>query len=1012
MAGSRADGLRFNILGALEGWAGTVRLKLGGTVQERVLVTLLLAEGKTVPVSRLIEAVWDEEPPATAVHQIRKAVADLRRGIPDGSSLILTEGSAYRVEIKDEQVDVRVFSAGLARAREAVAQGEDAVALDAFRIALALWRGPVMSGGGGRVITAAGASLEEYRLTATEQCIRLRLDRGEAAEVIGDLRTLVAAHPLRETLRHHLMLALYRAGRPAEALEEYGKAREDLADELGISPGPQLASLYEAILCEKPGLDPEGPPDHGSSQPPLAPVALEAVCTLPYDLVDFTGRRAELEKILSCAADQRRMQIIAVDGMGGAGKTSLVLRAAHQLIEHYPDGQLFIDLRGHSPDEQPLEPSTVLEHLLRALGMPDDRIPDDLAGRTSLWRTTLLQRRMIIVLDNALDAAQTSSLLPTSSGSLVLITSRVRLVDLDGAEWISLGPMLQEDSTEFLSRTIGEDRSLAEPAASAELAQLCGHLPLALRLVAARLRHRPKWSVQHLTDRLEDEARRLGELSAGERSVEASLRLSYLAMSPKMRGILRTLVRHPGQDIDVYSAAALLGLDCRETEDVLEDMLDMHLVQQHEANQYSFHDLVRIFALNQPDTTANTPAEAAIERLVSYYVAASDAACEVLFPGRARFASSKPTNEAVLPPLKNSDRVLDWFDREHTTLRGAVKLAIEHSLDAHAVHLIRSFAFYLNLRSHFEEFQQVGRVAAEAARRLGDPSLLWVSLSNLGVAHWKLGCFGEGVTAAEEGLANARKAADRTGEGFCLDLLGLLHSALGQLPQAMAYLEQGAALHRRTGYVRQEAEALGNLSSIYSWLGRYTEAVQAAERSLALNRQLNASENEVSALIDLASANLRMGHLDTALLRIDEASALTDETRMPENVALLLALSALARQRRGHDEQSVAEAERALELVRNQGTALRQSAVENLIGQVWFERNEAARSLELHESAYNRASRIGYRIEILRAFYGKANALGALGENSQADEHRRRADEIFAEMSQGNPAHGAPSVTR
>ncbi|MGW1429734.1 BTAD domain-containing putative transcriptional regulator [Streptomyces sp. NPDC002431] len=984
-------------------------------MQKHVLVVLLLAEGKPIPVSRLIEAAWDDDPPASAIHQIRKAVADLRRGLPDGNALLLTEGSAYRVEVGDDQVDVRVFTTGLAKAQEALAQGRDAVALEGFRDALALWRGPVMSGGGGRVIAAASSTLEERWLAGTEQYIQLRLDRGEAAEIIGDLRTLVSAHPLRETLRHHLLLALYRAGRPAEAVEEYGRAREELAEELGVSPGPRLAALYEAILREKPELDLREPSGAAAVAAP-APVVPDSVCTLPYDLTDFTGRSPELEEIRRYATTGRdSMRIVAVDGMGGVGKTSLALRAAHQLIDHYPDGQLFVDLRGHSADE-PLEPTAVLEHLLRALHIPDDRIPDDVDGRTSLWRTTLLQRRMLVVLDNALNAAQVTPLFPTSAGSMVLVTSRTRIIDLDGARWISVGPMPPEDSAELLARTIGEERSATEPAATAELARLCGHLPLALRLVTARLRHRPQWSVQYLTERLGDQAERLGELSAGERSVEATLRLSYLGMDSGIRRIFRTLARHPGQDIDVYSAAALLGLTCRKAEDGLESLLDMHLVQQQEAGLYTFHDLVRLFALNLPDTSPADDTDAAAERVVAYYTAASDVACEQLFPGRTQLATRRPTTDVVLPPLKNTDRALDWFDREHLALRGAVRLSIEHSLDAHAVHLIRSFAFYLNMRSHFEEFQRLGGVAVEAARRLGDPTVLWMSLSNLGVAHWKLGHFKEGIAAAEEGLDTARRHGDLTGEGRCLDLLGLLHSGLGQLPQARSYLDQAVALHQRTGYVRQEAEALGNLSSVHSWLGRHAEAVEAAERSLELNRRLKSDTemntyNEVSALVDLTIAHLGTGRLDTALAVVEEASALADETQMPENVALLLALSSLIRQRLGHHELPVAQAEQALELVRNRGTALRQSAVENLIGQVWAERNDPARSLELHESAYRRASRIGYRIEIVRAMYGAADALAALGETTRAAERRQQADAVYAEMSKGSLWSGSHSLT-
>ncbi|MGY5630847.1 BTAD domain-containing putative transcriptional regulator [Streptomyces sp. UC1A3] len=633
--------VRCNILGTLEIWADRHRIRLGGPIQERVLVTLLLEPGRVVPVTRLVQTVWDDDPPATAVHQIRKAVADLRRRIPEGASLVVTDGPGYRAVVDDDQLDLSRFHRLTAQARRDVAAGLTDQAADRLCEALALWRGSVMAGRGGAALTAAATALDERRLTATEQLYQLRLDRGEAGELIGDLRALVAEHPLCENLRGQLMLALYRSGRAAEALEEYGRARALLVEELGMDPGPRLTRLYEAILRDAEELAAPEQPAAPAPAPPAAPQppAPLSPSTLPYDLTDFTGRERELGQLLAGAQrPSEGTRIVALDGMGGSGKTSLAVRASHQLAEAYPDGRLFINLRGYSPVEKPVQPSAALGALLRTLGVPDQRVPEDESGRTALWRATLAERRVLLLLDNALDAAQVLPLLPASPGCLVIVTSRARLVELDGAEWIHIGVMRPEDSTTLLAETLGDERAAAEPEAVAELAELCGQLPLALRIASARLCNRSRWTVQYLVDRLRDERRRLGELSAGDRSVAATIQLSYQMMEERHRTAFRLIGLHPGTDVDVQSVAALLGTDRWDAEDILERLLDVHLVQQQKMGRYGLHDLVRSFAQTLRTEGTAEADRAAVERVVDYYVAASEQACTVLFPGRARHA--------------------------------------------------------------------------------------------------------------------------------------------------------------------------------------------------------------------------------------------------------------------------------------------------------------------------------------------------------------------------------------
>ncbi|MFI9182468.1 AfsR/SARP family transcriptional regulator [Streptomyces goshikiensis] len=1104
MSDHRPADVHFAVLGSLEVRAGGARIRLGGPISERVLATLLLDPGRVMPIGRLVEAAWDDEPPATAAHQVRKAVADLRQRIPDGGRLIVTEGAGYRVAVAPERLDLSLFALRLRQARAALDAGRPLDVARELRAALDLWRGPVLSGSGGTAIASASAVLEERRLTAVEQLIEIRLALGESGELVGDLRELIAAHPLREAPRGQLMLALYRSGRQAEALAEFGRVRELLVEELGIDPGPRLTRLYEAILRDSPELAPPEPPapprpatpwagpapvtgtpgwpkaapgsmagagapaepaaggpvadaetatgpgpdapakpgpgfpggpwaGAGDTDSPaiagapwaasragsgvgtgaaaggerVAPRATEVPRTLPNDLTGFTGRERELGRLLERAAAPAdgATRIVAIDGMGGSGKTALAIRAAHRLAEAYPDGQLYIDLRGFTPGEQPRLPLSVLGALLRSLGVPGERLPEEADSRSCMWRGMLAERRMLIVLDNAADVAQVRPLLPASSNSLVLITSRTRMVELDGCDWMSVGVMSPPDSRALVREALGRSRTEREPEAVEALAELCGHLPLALRIATARLRNRPRWTVRHLVDRLADGTRRLDELRSGERSVEATLRLSYRAMRKEHRDAFRLLGLHPGAEIDVHSAAALLGCGVREAEDVLEHLLDAHLVGQHEIGRYAFHDLVRSFAQsprgdddNDNDGDNDTVETAATGRLLDHFFAVTEEACRFLYPGRDAVDVPFARPAGGLPPIGSAGEAEAYFDREYVTLLAAVARAQERGFFAHAVHLARNLVFHLNARSYLSEYAQAADLAVAAARRIGDPAQLRLSLSNQTVSRAKLGRFREGIAAASEALDIAVSLGDRHGEAYCRDLLGMLHSCLGHLAAGRSHLERAVELYREAGSNRQETYALCNLSSVYTWLGRHREAASAAERAVAISRRLGARNEEISALNDLAIARLATRDHSAARSAAEQALELSDESRMPENLALTLALAADASLHLGRTRQAVAHADRAYGLIRAKGTALRQAVVENILGDVHCRRGEFDRALALHESAYELASAIEYRIEAARALRGMSAALAATGRTGRAEILRRCADDVMESM--------------
>ncbi|SCD34580.1 DNA-binding transcriptional activator of the SARP family [Streptomyces sp. BpilaLS-43] len=1005
-AASGARGPCFRILGPLEASVDGARLSLGGAVQERVLSVLLLEPGRVVPMPRLVEAAWGDDPPATASHQVRKAVSDLRRRIP-GDGVISTEGSGYRITVTAAQLDLLEFNDRIRAAEQALREDRRPEAAAELEAALALWHGAVLSGQGGSVIESAATALEERRLVATEELFDLRLGLGLSSELVADLRTVVSAHPLRETFHGQLMLALYRTGRKAEALNEYARIREFLADQLGVDPGPPLTRLYEDILRDEPGLVLPQPPTAAVQESPPAPPA--RICTLPQPLTDFTGRTKEVAELLRCVdaadgSDARSARVVAVDGMGGSGKTSLAVWAAHQLADRFPDGQLYVDLRGFTPGEQPpVSPGTALDHLLRSFGVSDERIPSDTEARANLWRATVAGRRLLLLLDNAAHAEQVTPLLTASPGCLVLITSRSRLLDLDGVSWVSVGLMTPQDSAALVAATLGADRVEAEPESAAELAELCGHLPLALRIATARLRNRSSWTLRYLAERLRDETRRLDELRSPQRSVAATLHLSYMALDVRQRAAFRTFGLHPSTGIDVHSAAALLGTDVHDAESTLEFLLDMRLVQQPGVGIYTLHDLVRTFARSLCGPATAEQDAAAVERLLGYYLTATDVACQILFPGREQRGTGIPAHEGSLPPCPDAEAARAWFDREHGGLLAAVSLAELHGLPRHTVCLTRNLSFHLNARGQFDDLWNVCRTALAAVRGLDDPQLLCVTLANVGVACWKVGRFESGLEAAQEARDVAVALGDRHIQAHSESTIGLLTSMLGRYEEALTLLSEAVARSAKLGAGRAEAEGLSTLSTLYEKWGRYAEAAETARRSLEISRSIGYHANLIMSLTDLAFAQVGLGELEEADENLAQARRLSELRTAPGDVGLVLALSARVAHARGRTTEAEGFALRALELARTGATPVRLAEVENLIGHLRCALGDHQSAVVLHRHARQAAVEMGFRSEEASALAGLAQALEALGDTETADGYRAEAARLYAFMGVRSP---------
>ncbi|MFB7241896.1 BTAD domain-containing putative transcriptional regulator [Streptomyces populi] len=716
----REEGLRFQVLGSVAVRCGDSPTRLPSTVARRVLTALMLSPGEVLSTPRLAKAVWGPCRPATASNQVRKAVAQLRQAIPGAGDYLLTDGPNYRLNVGATESDLVEFNQRRLRVRKLTEGGAGEVqVIQELQTALSLFRGQVaadvvdgdeLENG---LIRAAARVVEERRLAVQKELITLRLRSAPPGLVIGDLRDLVAQHPLAEDLRAQLMLALSLSGRQADALAEYAEIRTLLRDELGIDPDHSLAQVHEAVLRGnavaylRAGAQPcsyqEGAvTEHDAGRQHVTPQGrkanIRATCTLPHGLTDFVGRREEVDTLLRTArADSRGSGplLICVDGMGGIGKTALALHAAHLLAQDCPDGQFYVDLHGFSPGEEPREPTEVLQVLLRSLGTEETHIPADLDSQVAMWRARLADSRVLLLLDNAASEAQIVPLLPPGDGSLVLITSRRRLYGLDGTEPCPVSRMSAGDSRRLIVRLLGDE---LEPEATERLIAHCGGLPLALRLAAAKLRSRPAWTLSHLVERLGDMRRRTVELQAGDRSVRSVIQLSFDALTKAQHRALCVLALVPEACMDAYGAAALLGTSPPEAELLLEGLVDVNLLEQPRVGRYCLHGLVAGVTAGTGEFELflrGSGRRSALRRLLAYHLAVSTRSCVLL--GRPDDGTGAGRDVVPhLPEINSRKEATEICEREAPAMLAVLCGSRHEEFFGPAAQLARNLRFVLS----------------------------------------------------------------------------------------------------------------------------------------------------------------------------------------------------------------------------------------------------------------------------------------------------------------------------
>ncbi|MFF3441209.1 BTAD domain-containing putative transcriptional regulator [Streptosporangium sp. NPDC002721] len=582
----------FKVLGPIEvRTANGQPIALGRRKQRVLLAALLLNAGKAIPTHRMLDWLWGEQAPANAESNLYTYISALRRAL--GSPSRIEAGSnGYVLRVAPGEIDVRLFEELASQGRLMLSEGRNDVALERCTRALGLWRAESVLEGLPlpEPLRGEAARLERLRTTVVDASLEARLALGQHGEVLPDLEALTRRDPLNERLRAQLMLALYRSGRRADALSVYQRARELLAAELGVDPGPDLIRMHQQILVDDSAL--------AAPSPSVIARRVFPPAELPIDSAAFTGRAAEVSRLRTVLVSAAPGQLVvsAVAGAAGIGKSAFAVHVAHQIADRFPDGQLYVNLHGSTPNVKPLHPAEVLARLLRSLGGDDAAVPTEVDEAAARFRSLTDGRRLLFLFDNARDAAQVRPLLPASPTCCVLITSRRMLTSLDAAAHLRLDVMAEEEMTTLLSRLIGDERVAADPWAARAIVRLCGGLPLAIRIAAARLIARPGLSLRGLAARLAVEDHRLSELQADDRAVRACFMVSYRSLDPEHSRMFRLLSLLGGSDISVAVAAALADRPEERTADLLDHLADVQLLEVRDVDRYRMHDLLCLFA--------------------------------------------------------------------------------------------------------------------------------------------------------------------------------------------------------------------------------------------------------------------------------------------------------------------------------------------------------------------------------------------------------------------------------
>lgn len=886
--------VRFTVLGDVRVYRGGTELDLGGPQERAFLALLLIRAGRPVALSEIVDTLWGADPPRSAVNVVRRHVGSLRRllepGLPARAEgrLLLRDAGGYRLVTDGGSSDLPRFRALHEEARRVTAR-TPARAVELLTEALSLWRGPVAEGIPDRARAhPAFAAADQEWLTAVREAADAALRAGVPEAVLPLLRRAATGHPLDEPLHARLVRTLAAAGHHSEALAAHDAVRERLAEELGIDPGAELREARESV------------PD-GSAGPADPPWPLAVPAQLPHDIASFTGRSTELDEVLARfdpgLAHPGTLVISAIGGMAGVGKTTLAVHWAHRIAGRFPDGQLYVNLRGFDPSGAVMEPGEAVRGFLDALGVPPERVPHGVDAQAALYRGLLAGRRVLVLLDNARDAEQIGALLPGSPGCLALVTSRDELPGLvaaHGAHTLALRPFEADQARAFLVRRLGARRVAADPGAADEIGELCGGLPLALACVAARAAAHPGFPLAAVAAELREAHGSLDAFVRSDVTVDVGTVFSWSlrAVSAGAARLFRLLALHPGPDLTLPAAAALAGLPVRRTRPLLAELTGLHLVTEHSPARYTCHDLVRAHARDLVEEHhPEAERDAATHRLLHHYTHTAHAADRLLAPTSDPLPPPPAPEGGHPEPLADDGRALAWLTAEHAVLLAVVEAAATSGRPARerlACHLAWSLEPFFDRRGHWHDGLTVQRTALDAAQRLRDPVLQARGLRGLARVEGRLGLHSRAVPRLERALALFTELGDDTGRANTHRSLGWESEQRGDLPGALRHNQRALDLFRTLGDRAAQAGVLNSVGWYHALLGEHRRALTHCFEALAMLQDLGDRHGQALTWDSIAYAHHHLGRHPHALLAYRNALALLRDLGVPYTEADVL----------------------------------------------------------------------------------------------------------------------------
>ncbi|MGC5330401.1 BTAD domain-containing putative transcriptional regulator [Micromonospora sp. DT62] len=859
----------FRVLGPVEIWADDRRLPAGQPRQRAVLAALLVDAGRSVTPQTLLDRVWGDSPPRGARQSLHAHVTRIRQAlhlvdVGEPPALVWRPGG-YVLEVAADRVDVHRFRSLLAQAKEPACP--DARRASLLREALALWRGEPLAGLSGSWAARTRESWRQHYPEAVVTWAYAELRVANPEPVISRLTELVGDYPLVESVTAALMRALYAVGRGADALVQYAVVRRRLAEELGVDPGPELRTLHQAILRD----DLDAP--HGR-HPASVTVAHPTPAQLPPDTPGFVGRAEHLARLDAHLPGQQpaaASTIVTVSGTAGVGKTALVVHWAHRVAGRFPDGNLYVNLRGFEPTGEATAPAEAVRDLLDALGVTADRMPPQPEAQAALYRTLLAGRRMLVLLDNARNAEQVRPLLPGAATCLVVVTSRDALVGLvaaEGATPLRLDLLDRGEARSLLSGRLGRHRLSAEPAAADEIVDLCARLPLALSVVAAHAVMRPDVALSVLTGELREARGGLDAFAPNDptTNLRSIFSCSYRALGGEAARTFRLIGSHPGTDITVPSAASMSGVPVRQARALLTELTDNHLLAEHTAGRYAAHDLLRAYAAELADSLdGRSERDDATHRVLDHYLHTAHAAARMLEPHREPLTLAAPRSGVTPTAFATAAEALAWFVAERSALVASVRLAAATRHTAHAWRLAWILNTFFSRQGYWHDQAAVQHTALSAARDAGDKDGQAHLHRGLARAYFRLGRHDEAHTHLRVALTLCEELGDPVAEARVHGGLGFILNQRGRHRESLPHLRRALGLYARAGHPDGYAESLNALGWSHALLGNHHQTLVYCHQALTLMGRLGDCHGQANVWDSLGYAHHHLGHHGRAI---------------------------------------------------------------------------------------------------------------------------------------------------